>query len=286
VVVLLRGGRPDERHLVRYAQLYATSLRTRLVALYVPRADGPAKRDAFPPGLLHWIEKQGGSLVSCPVNSRQEDALSRIKDLQPVLLVMAPDEVSWWSRLLGRPTLHDALAHTLPGTGVILFTGRVEEADASAREVLSAYLPERAVRVYDISVERDTLLLDLIRVVTDDRTGLEETAIRQALLQREEEFSTFLDEGLGLPHLRVAKLDTPRIAVALTRKGVSDVQTREPVRLVWLLLLPEEPTPGFMPVNLVTKLFMDVQTRKVMVDAPTGAAFLHALQAWEAKTGG
>lgn len=285
-MVILRGGRPEERHLVRYAHLYATTLRTRLVALYVPRHDGPPRRDAFSAGLLNWIEKQGGTLVSCPMKSSQAEIVSRIKELHPVLIVMAPDVVSWWNRLLGQRALHETLVHASPGMGVVLFTGRVEETEQAPREVLSAFLPEKAVRVYDHPVERDELLFDLIRLSVDDKSKLEETVIRDALLQREEEFSTFLDEGLGLPHLRVPQIDAPRIAVALTRKGVLGVQTREPVRLVWMLLLPEDPTQGFMPVNLVTKLFMDVPTRKLMIDAVNGAAFLSALQGWEAKTGG
>lgn len=284
-MVILRGGRPEERHLVRYAHLYATTLRTRLVAVYVPRQDGPARRDAFSPGLLNWIERQGGTLVSCPVRSSRAEVLSKIKDLSPVLVVMAPEALTWWDRVLGRQPLHSALVDALPGRGVVLFTGRLEENEHGQREVLSAFLPEKAIRIYDQPVERDALLTDLLRLVVDDRSGLEESALRSALLQREEEFSTFLDEGLGLPHLRVQHLNHPKIAVALTRKGVLGVETREPVRIVWLLLLPEEPTPGFMPVNLVTKMFMDAPTRKAMMDAPSGEAFLHTLQAWEAKSG-
>lgn len=286
VVVILRGGRPEERHLVRYAHVYATTLRTRFVAVYVPRQDGPAKRDAFAPGLLSWIEKQGGSMVALPVKSGLTHTLNRVKEMSPVLVVMAPDRLAWWEYLVGRSPLHEAIARELPGKGVVLFTGRIEESEQVAREQLSSFLPEKNVRLYDQPVGRDGLLLELLHGVVDDKSGLEVTPLHAALLQREEEFSTFLDEGLGLPHLRVPHLDHPRIAVALTRKGVLGVETREPVRLVWLLLLPEEPTPGFMPVNLVTKMFMDAPTRKAMIEAANGAAFLTVLQAWETKSGG
>jgi mannitol/fructose-specific phosphotransferase system IIA component (Ntr-type) len=57
--------------------------------------------------------------------------------------------------------------------------------------------------------------------------------------EREQQGSTFLNEGVALPHARLPGLTTPRVAVGLTHAGVLDAPTERPVEVVVLMLSPE-----------------------------------------------
>jgi mannitol/fructose-specific phosphotransferase system IIA component (Ntr-type) len=58
------------------------------------------------------------------------------------------------------------------------------------------------------------------------------------ILKREAQGSTFFNEGVAFPHVRVKDLGAPIIALGLTKKGISDVATLKPVEVVFLILSP------------------------------------------------
>ena len=64
-------------------------------------------------------------------------------------------------------------------------------------------------------------------------------ALYAAILKREEQGSTFFNEGVAFPHVRVPGLSVPVVALGLTRKGVPDVVTEKPMEIVFLILSPE-----------------------------------------------
>ncbi len=63
------------------------------------------------------------------------------------------------------------------------------------------------------------------------------------MLKREEQGSTFFNEGVAFPHARINGLTAPVVALGLTRKGVSDVLTEKPIEIVFLILSPTQ-TPN------------------------------------------
>ena len=60
--------------------------------------------------------------------------------------------------------------------------------------------------------------------------------IYERLLQRERESSTFFNEGVAFPHLRLEDESLPKIALGIIPKGIADAATVEPVRLVFLIV--------------------------------------------------
>jgi two-component system, OmpR family, sensor histidine kinase KdpD len=65
-------------------------------------------------------------------------------------------------------------------------------------------------------------------------------ALLSNILEREEQGSTFFNEGVAFPHVRLNGLNTPVVALGLTRQGVSDVSTERPIEIVFLILSPAE----------------------------------------------
>ncbi len=57
-------------------------------------------------------------------------------------------------------------------------------------------------------------------------------------MKREEQGSTFFNEGVAFPHVRFNGMTTPVVAIGLTKLGVSDVSTEKSIELVFLILSP------------------------------------------------
>jgi mannitol/fructose-specific phosphotransferase system IIA component (Ntr-type) len=73
----------------------------------------------------------------------------------------------------------------------------------------------------------------------DDETEDVEALIR-AIMRREEQGSTFFNEGVAFPHVRIDGLAAPAIAIGLTKQGVGDVSTEKPIEIVFLILSPAQ----------------------------------------------
>jgi mannitol/fructose-specific phosphotransferase system IIA component (Ntr-type) len=89
------------------------------------------------------------------------------------------------------------------------------------------------------AVSKHDVMRRLTQLVARD-AGLNEAETLAAVEEREAQGSTFLNEGVALPHARIAGLASPQIALALTRAGILDAPTPYPVETVFLFLSPAE----------------------------------------------
>ena len=81
---------------------------------------------------------------------------------------------------------------------------------------------------------KEEALRDLARTVYGADEEYQDIYTR--LLQREKESSTFFNEGVAFPHLRLEEDSPPKIALGIMPKGIADVSTLEPIRLVFLIV--------------------------------------------------
>ena len=58
--------------------------------------------------------------------------------------------------------------------------------------------------------------------------------------KREQQGSTFFNEGVAFPHARIDGLSNSIVSLGLTRQGVSDEPTEKPIELVFLILSPAQ----------------------------------------------
>jgi mannitol/fructose-specific phosphotransferase system IIA component (Ntr-type) len=73
----------------------------------------------------------------------------------------------------------------------------------------------------------------------DSEMGGPEALFRE-VMKREEQGSTFFNEGVAFPHVRIDRLAAPAVAVGLTKRGVEDVTTEKPIEIVFLILSPAQ----------------------------------------------
>ncbi len=94
------------------------------------------------------------------------------------------------------------------------------------------------------SVVKDLVNVIVVRHLPDANAH----EIRDAILFRERAASTIICDGLALPHARVAGLDAPRIALGIYKNGVTFDPGKPPVKVVFLLLIPETQPARYLQI--------------------------------------
>ena len=76
-----------------------------------------------------------------------------------------------------------------------------------------------------------------------DNSELDQDEILDALNTREKLGSTALENGIALPHSRIANCRQPLSAIVTLQNGIDfDARDGQPVSLLWALIVPEEAT--------------------------------------------
>jgi mannitol/fructose-specific phosphotransferase system IIA component (Ntr-type) len=140
---------------------------------------------------------------------------------------------------------------------------------------LSALLNQRRIRIFDWPTAKEDLLKTLVDCVAAEHHGLDARRALDELHAREAQGSTFLNEGIALPHARLAGLTDPEVAIALTRGGVSDVPTDRPIEIVFLLLTPATDAQEHLQLlGTAARLFRDSSLRRKLAKAVEPAEVL------------
>ncbi|MCK7500707.1 MAG: PTS sugar transporter subunit IIA [Comamonadaceae bacterium] len=92
--------------------------------------------------------------------------------------------------------------------------------------------------IWETAVEKETVLRALASTLGRDAGLGSAESVFEAILKREAQGSTFFNEGVAFPHVRVEGLADPVIALGLTREGIIDVATDKPIEIVFLILSP------------------------------------------------
>lgn len=105
---------------------------------------------------------------------------------------------------------------------------------------LLEFFPRRAI-VPDLrSVSRDQAIAELCKAAAE-QAGIEEDDIYRAVLERENEAGTALEDGIAVPHARLPSLKVPVIAFGRSLEGIEwDSPDGKPTRSVFLILTPPD----------------------------------------------
>jgi mannitol/fructose-specific phosphotransferase system IIA component (Ntr-type) len=104
----------------------------------------------------------------------------------------------------------------------------------------------------------------------------------EAILDREQQGSTFFNEGVAFPHARIAGLKGSCVALGLTRSGVPDVKTDKPVECVFLIFSPaERPCEQLQILALASKIAQDRQLMESLRSASAPDEIHAAVRNWE-----
>lgn len=315
VMVCLSSQGPNSRMLLRYASRLAGKLNRNWYAVYVQtRSEGATAVEVETQQVLSetlTLAKQLGAMVFAYKGDDIVDTILNFAQEYRVghIVVGRPRPQTFLKRLLHKRDIVRALLAKARGVTIIVLdtaNGRPVSArpavevpegldaprptpPAAAGPVpglrLSGLLSPRRVIAWETPVQEEAVLRTLAAAfgIPD---GIQDPAgLYAAIRKREEQGSTFLNEGVAFPHVRIPALPAPLVALGLTRRGVSDAATAKPVELVFLIVTPEE-TPDIQ-VKLLGLASRAAQNRQLLKDLKTAHSPEEALAAiisWESSS--
>ena len=262
IMVCLSSRGPDSERLLRYGSRLAGKLNRNWYAVYVQTPSEEARAiDARTQRLLSdtlTLAKQLGAMVFTYKGEDVVDTLLRFAAEYRVghIVVGRSLPKPFWKRLGGNRTVVGDLLKKAQGVVVTVLDTRGEAVSVmrpplegpreekrppqAAGPLLSRRLTARRIVIWDEAVRKETVLRTLASTFGKEDGIGDGEALYSDILKREEQGSTFFNEGVAFPHVRVRGLAAPAVAMGLTRKGVPDVVTEKQMEIVFLILSPEE----------------------------------------------
>lgn len=145
---------------------------------------------------------------------------------------------------------------------------------------LASLLAPRRIRIWDEPITVKQLFRGLAESVAQDDPSLDVDEIVGRMLERESRGSTFLNEGVALPHARIERLAAPQVALGITRGGLLDAPVERPVQATFLLLSPPAAASDHLRILAVAaKALQRKEVRARLGRAKTASEMLAALNA-------
>jgi two-component system sensor histidine kinase KdpD len=265
IMVCLSSHGPNRDMLLRYASRLAGRLNHSWYAFYVQTpAESPAAIDAGTQRILSstlTLAKQLGAMV---FTYKGEDIVKTILQFAKEyrvghIVVGAPGrKISMLGRLIGQTSVVERLIRESSGiTLTVLDTKQSHQKDEaiiakSENEISIAkilprkdlqfanLMPETRICFWETPVNKEDAVNALIDLSMPALSGFQRNTIRDAVAKREEQGSTFLNEGVAFPHTRVAGLANPVLAMGIARKGIAGLESGFVPYFVFLILSPAD----------------------------------------------
>jgi len=152
---------------------------------------------------------------------------------------------------------------------------------ASGRVRISDLLAPGAIAFFDSPIAKRELLRLLVDLLGGRQERMASEDILRLLERREQEASTFLSEGLALPHVRIPDLPAPRVSLGLLRSGLSDAGAGS-IEQVFLFLCPDRRPEGCLQLlATAARMFRQTDLRAELRRVTTAPQALAAIRAWE-----
>lgn len=291
VMVCLASKGPNSARLLRAASRLAGRLNRNWYAVYIqtPKED-PTVIDTLTQRLLAdtlTLANQLGATVFTFKGQDVVDAILKFANEYRVghIVIGRPTLIPEWKRFFGKRSVAEELVARAEGFSVvvvdaqaqggqeavddktsedILRTGNRIAAPESPRDWVGDVLTTDRVLIIREPVSREDILLRLATRISESihtETRIDPKTILDALLKREQQGSTFLNESVAIPHARIEGLKTPEAALAILLDGVSDVASERPIGAVFMLLVP--PTGPLSSLKLLTTALRTFQSLSI-----------------------
>jgi two-component system, OmpR family, sensor histidine kinase KdpD len=304
VMVCLSSQGPNSEMLLRYASRLAGRLSRNWYAVYVQTPkEGATTIDAATQRLISntlTMAKQLGGTVFTYKGEDVADTILRFAREYRVghIVVGAPTRRPWWKILIHGKSLVHHLVDRAKGVSVVVVDTMSrpavkmpveivgEEAPAESKRQVAHILPlnrllAKNVLFWEDAVTKDEVIRALVHVACRSVPGCDEVSAFHAVNTRESEGSTFLNEGLAIPHARLKGLNTPGVALGITRGGIIGESTETPTGYVFLSITPDEkPESQIEILAAVARAFQDRLFLQSLDRAVTAEDVRDAIATW------
>jgi two-component system, OmpR family, sensor histidine kinase KdpD len=316
IMVGLSSHGPNSERLLRFASRLAGKLNRNWYAVYVQTPSEEATViDAQTQRFLSdslTLAKQLGAMVFTYKGEDIVDTLLRFAREYRVghIVVGKTGSKPIWKRLGKNKAVIENLIRTARGINIIVVdtdredpaakilpreeepadaplsvaADEAERTPAEDRLTLGRCLTASRVLLWSRPVSKNEALMALALAAGKDIDTDGEYALWDDIMKREEQGSTFFNEGVAFPHVRVPGLKAPLVAAGLTQAGVSDVTTEKPIEIIFLLLSPAEaPEIQVQLLGLASRAAQNRRLLQILRAARTAEDALEAVLDWESS---
>ena len=315
IMVCLSSRGPNSEALLRYASRLAGKLNRNWYAVYVQTpSEEPTVIDSHTQRILSGtltLAKQLGAMVFTYKGEDIADTVLRFGREYRVgtIVVGSPSPLPAWKRWMGERSTVDRLIQDARGMTVVVLDTREEAVvhprpapergegeapparttestvpPASRQPVLSDLVSPRGIVIWSQPVRKEIALRTLVDAAVGGRGIGDPASILGLVLKREEEGSTFFNEGVAFPHARIENLDVPVVAIGVTRQGVSDLSLDKPMEYIFLVLTPaESPDIQVRILGILARVSRNRHLLLKIQSCRTPEEVLSAVQDWEAQ---
>lgn len=303
VMVCLSSRGPNSAKLLRYGSRVAGRLNRNWYAVYVQTpSEEPTTIDARTQRLLSdtlTLANQLGATVFTFKGTDVADTILRFAREYRVgnIIIGRPRPIPWWKWLKGERSVAEQLIRQAAGKTVIVVDvkneptatkelppesvpGRPVQSSAVNGTIGGMLTPQRIV-IWDDPPTKEEIFKKLALSVTGGEQATADAIVRK-VMEREGTGSTFLNEGIALPHARLESISRPEVALGLTHNGVLDSPTEQPIEAVFLLLSPATgPSAHLQLLSKAARLLQNRELRRRLAKIKDPADALEEIQSWE-----
>jgi two-component system sensor histidine kinase KdpD len=308
VMVCLSSRGPNSDRLLRYASRLAGKLNRNWYAVYVqtPGEEATAidsRTQRLLSGTLTLAKELGAMVFTYKGEDITGTILRFAREYRVGHIVLgSPAPIPFWKRLAGRKSIPERLITESRGMTIVVLDTRHYEPDtfqktpAATEQIpppiekapppppkqlsLGSLLDASKIAIWREPVDKETVLATLVATVCPEGPLREETL--RAVREREAQGSTFFNEGVAFPHARIEGLETPLVALGLTRGGVPNIAVEKPVEYVFLSLSPlDKPEIQVQLLALAARTLQNRLLSQSLQAAADARQVYAALKAWE-----
>ena len=305
VMVCLDARGPENASLLRYGSRLAGRLNRNWYAVYVQTlGEEPTVIDAARQRHLAdtlTLANQLGATVFTLKGENVAETLSRFAREYRVghVIIGKPRARPWWRKLRSQDVAGKLLRNEVSFNLMVIDTRpsgsgkEIEEMKETSvngggatgkngdKIRLTDFLAPDQIVVWEEPLTKFQAMKSLVGTLKG-KSPFNSEVLMEKLLERENQGSTFLNEGVALPHARMDGLEAPMVALGICRSGILDAFTELPIEAVFLLFTPKEGHRSHLQLLAVTgRMMQNRALRNRLRTEKTPAGILEVLKAFE-----
>lgn len=149
------------------------------------------------------------------------------------------------------------------------------------RDILS----EDRIKIPLEGTAKEKIIEEMVDLITESNRSSDRSKILNAVLEREAVMSTGVGDEVAIPHAKTDGLEDIVAALGITREPV-DFQSVDdkPVRLVWLLVGPQDKTgPHLKALSRISRLMHKKPFREHLLNTKSPQEIIQAISEEEEK---
>ena len=150
---------------------------------------------------------------------------------------------------------------------------------------LTDILSENRIKIPLANTEKEKIIEEMVGVIADSVKLENKAEILKAVLDREAVMSTGVGDEVAIPHGKTESLNEIIAALGITKDPIDfNSLDDKPVRLVWLLIGPQDKTgPHLKALSRISRLMHKKEFRERLIQTKTPKDAIEVIDSEETK---